>query len=130
MTLFALENVETSQNAKAHLCDRDHVRVVLVEQIVGQHQIEERVGVRGQAEVLVVIAGETVRYAVRMIEHGRDAVEAEAVELVLVHPEANVGQEKASHLHPLLTITKLTKCVQNEDNKTKTKTKITTAYSV
>jgi hypothetical protein len=50
------------------------------------------------AEVLVVAAREAEVDAVVVVEHGGDAVEAEAVEAQLLHPVAQVGEQVAQRL--------------------------------
>ena len=68
-------------------------------QLVGQLEVGDGVHVGVQAEVLVV-AGEAGAQTVILIDHGGHAVEAEAVEVVLLLPELQVGQQEVEHLHP------------------------------
>mmetsp|Transcript_2514 Transcript_2514/g.10795 ORF Transcript_2514/g.10795 Transcript_2514/m.10795 type:complete len:209 (+) Transcript_2514:1357-1983(+) len=60
--------------------------VALVEHVVRHHEVVDRGNVRLHPEVLLVVAAELHLEAVVVVEHGGDAVEAEAVEPVLVHP--------------------------------------------
>ena len=46
--------------------------------------------------------------AVVVVHHGRDAIKAEAVKLVLVHPPAGVGQQEAQSLPCACTDTRTT----------------------
>ncbi len=66
-----------------------------VDQIVGQRQVGEGVLVDGIVEVAIV-GGEGGAEAVMVVEHAGDAVEAEAVEVVLVQPEAQLESRKCS----------------------------------
>ena len=68
-----------------------------VDQLVGQLQIGQRVHVGVQAEVLGIV-GEAGAESVILIDHRGDAVEAEAVEVVLLQPEFQVGQQEMQHL--------------------------------
>ena len=72
--------------------------VALVKHIVGHHEVIDRGNVGLHAEVLLVVARKLHLEAVVVVQHGRDAVEAEPVEAVLVHPVPQVGQEVPLHL--------------------------------
>mmetsp|Transcript_57353 Transcript_57353/g.181562 ORF Transcript_57353/g.181562 Transcript_57353/m.181562 type:complete len:632 (+) Transcript_57353:346-2241(+) len=63
--------------------------------VVGEHHVHDGVHVGVHAEVLVVVAGEGHLEAVVVVHHGGDAIEAVAVELVLIEPVAGVGEEVA-----------------------------------
>ncbi len=82
----------------AHLLgDRYSVAVVIVDQLVGKREIGDRVGVLG-AVVVVAVAAERLPQAVVIVEHRRDAVEAETVKVIFFHPVFAVGQQEMEHL--------------------------------
>eukprot|EP00976_Prorocentrum_cordatum_P005765 115116-Prorocentrum_minimum.AAC.2 len=66
--------------------------------VVGEHEVGHALHVGVHAEVLAVAAGELVLEAVVCVHHGGHAVETEAVELVLLHPPTQVGQQEAHGL--------------------------------
>mmetsp|Transcript_78471 Transcript_78471/g.202067 ORF Transcript_78471/g.202067 Transcript_78471/m.202067 type:complete len:423 (-) Transcript_78471:401-1669(-) len=70
----------------------------VVDEIVGEHQVDVAVNVSVAAKVLVVVAGVALPDAVRVVQHGRDAVKSEAVKAVLLQPPPHVGQQEAQHL--------------------------------
>ena len=79
---------------------RNHLdaRIRLVQHVVRHHQVVDRGDVGVETEVLVVIPGELHLEAVVVVQHGGDAVEAEPVESVLVHPVPEVREEVPLHL--------------------------------
>ena len=79
------------------LSDRDRVRAHGVDHAVGESQICERVLVDVAVEVLRKV-GEIDAKAVIAVDHGRDAVEAESVEMEFVEPVAAVGKEEMERL--------------------------------
>ena len=66
-------------------------------QAVGQRQIANSVVVLVAVEV-VTIAAKGLAQSVAVVQHGRDAVEAEAVEVEFFQPVAAVGQQEVQHL--------------------------------
>ncbi|KAI3492991.1 hypothetical protein L1887_42366 [Cichorium endivia] len=86
------------RHARDVLGDGDGVGVVLVDHVVGEHEVGDGLDVDGRAKVLVVAAAESGADAVVRVEHGGDAVEAETIESVLLHPEEAVAEQEAQHL--------------------------------
>mmetsp|Transcript_8241 Transcript_8241/g.15658 ORF Transcript_8241/g.15658 Transcript_8241/m.15658 type:complete len:572 (-) Transcript_8241:563-2278(-) len=82
-------------HARDVLRHRDDVGIQRVQHVVGQHHVRHAVHVRVHAKVLAVAAREDVLQAVVRVHHGGDAVEPEAVKLVLLHPPAQVGEQEA-----------------------------------
>ena len=78
------------------LSDGDRVGVDLADQFVGQLQIGDGFGVGIVGEVLGIVI-EVGAQAVIVVQHGGDTVEAEAVEVVLSHPELQVGQQEVQN---------------------------------
>ena len=78
--------------------DGDGVVLDLVDECVGEHEVDESVHVDLEAEVVGVVAGEGVADAVVLVEDGGDGVEAEAVEVVLVHVVREVREQEPLHL--------------------------------
>lgn len=66
--------------------------------MVGQPKIVEGIGVDIQAEVLVVVATEALSDAARVVQHGGYSVETVSIEVVLVVPPTQVGQQESEHL--------------------------------
>ena len=82
----------------AHLFgDRHRVRVDLVNEPVGKREVDDRVAIL-MAVVIVAVVTEGFAEAVAIVKHGGDAVEAEAIEAVLVEPEFAVGEQEVEHL--------------------------------
>ena len=79
------------------LCHGDRARMRLVDHAVREGEIAPGVVVHVAVEVLRV-AHEVRAEAVVAVEHGRDAVEAVAVEVERVEPVAAVGEEEVQHL--------------------------------
>jgi hypothetical protein len=69
-----------------------------MEQLIGEHQVHDALLVDGGSKVLVIAAREACTDAVMSIHHARDAVEAEAIKLVFVHPESEVGEQESKDL--------------------------------
>mmetsp|Transcript_24606 Transcript_24606/g.76616 ORF Transcript_24606/g.76616 Transcript_24606/m.76616 type:complete len:642 (+) Transcript_24606:455-2380(+) len=69
-----------------------------VDQVVREHQVDVAVDVGIRAEVLMVPAGIAFADSVRLVEHGGDAVEAEAIEAVLLQPPLHVRKQEAQDL--------------------------------
>jgi len=69
-----------------------------VQQVICQSQIIEGIRVNVQAKVLVVVATKALTDAPGVVEHGGDSVEAISVEVVLVVPPTQVGQQEPQHL--------------------------------
>mmetsp|Transcript_11978 Transcript_11978/g.25167 ORF Transcript_11978/g.25167 Transcript_11978/m.25167 type:complete len:437 (+) Transcript_11978:306-1616(+) len=97
------------------LGDGDALRVERVQHVVGEHEVRHALHVGVHSEVLPVVARELVLQTVVGVHHGGDAVEAEAVELVLLHPPTQIGQKEAHGLilaiveaaavpHPVITL--------------------------
>jgi len=99
-----------------------------VKHVVGEHQINEGLRVRVHAEVLVVVAAEAFAHSVRVVEHRGDAVEAEAVEAVLLDVPAQVGQQEPQHLKPVPKLK--SELFWNEANNVKNRTKTVLAGSL
>ena len=79
------------------LGDGQRARVHLPDQVVGQLQVGDGLHVRVHGEIHPQV-GEGGAQAVVPVEHGGDAVEAEAVEVELLHPELQVAQQEVEHL--------------------------------
>ena len=89
----------TQRRHAAHvLRDRDRVRVEGVQHFVREHEVHDAVFVHVGAEVLVVAARKAGADAVMRVEHAGHAVEAEAVEVVLFHPKAQIREQEAQDL--------------------------------
>ena len=56
-----------------------HLRVDLMDQLVGQHEVGNGVGVGGHAEVLIVAAREAHVDAVVLVQHAGHAIKAKAI---------------------------------------------------
>mmetsp|Transcript_19026 Transcript_19026/g.32057 ORF Transcript_19026/g.32057 Transcript_19026/m.32057 type:complete len:462 (+) Transcript_19026:287-1672(+) len=69
-----------------------------VNQVVRQHQINVTINVCVGAEVFVEATGVALADAVGMVQHGGDTIKSEAVELVLLKPPLDVGEQEAKHL--------------------------------
>mmetsp|Transcript_35037 Transcript_35037/g.85875 ORF Transcript_35037/g.85875 Transcript_35037/m.85875 type:complete len:423 (-) Transcript_35037:169-1437(-) len=69
-----------------------------MEHVVGQHQVHQCIHIRTHAEVLAVVPRELHLQPVVAVHHAGHAVEAEPVELELLHPVPQVGQQEAQHL--------------------------------
>ena len=78
------------------LRDGDGALLVAVNQVAGQHEVGHRVHIGVHGEVLRV-AGEGGAQTVIVIEHAGHAVKAEAVEMILVHPELDVGEQEVQN---------------------------------
>mmetsp|Transcript_9850 Transcript_9850/g.28314 ORF Transcript_9850/g.28314 Transcript_9850/m.28314 type:complete len:381 (+) Transcript_9850:270-1412(+) len=92
-----------SGHARHVLRDGNGARAHPVDHVVGEHKVDAGVHVGAQPEVLAVAVYEGVLDAVVLVEDTRHAVEAEAVELVLLEPPAKVGKQEAQHL-PLAVV--------------------------
>mmetsp|Transcript_10489 Transcript_10489/g.27988 ORF Transcript_10489/g.27988 Transcript_10489/m.27988 type:complete len:478 (-) Transcript_10489:99-1532(-) len=80
------------------LADGHGLRHKRVDEVVGEHEVDVAVDVGVGAEVLVVASRVALADAVGLVEHARDAVEAEAVEAVLLHPPPHVREHEPHHL--------------------------------
>lgn len=60
-----------------------------------QHEVDDRLLVDLISKVFVVPSRKASAHAVVLVHHASDTVEAEPIELVDVHPEAQVGQQEA-----------------------------------
>jgi hypothetical protein len=94
--------------------DGDNTGVGLVQQLVREHKVYNSFLVHRGAEVLVVTTAETpgngqhLQYvkmrvysrsnAVVGVQHTRNTIEAETIELVLLHPEAQIAKKEAQDL--------------------------------
>ena len=82
----------------AHLLgDRHRVRVDLVNQPVGEGQVDDRIAIL-MAVVIVAVVAKGFPEAVAIVKHGGNAIEAESVETILVEPEFAVRKQKMKHL--------------------------------
>ena len=79
------------------LSNGDGVGVDFVDKFVGKRQICDCVCVLS-AVVVVVIRRECLTESVVVVEHRRDTVEAESVEMILFKPELAVRQQEVKHL--------------------------------
>ena len=91
-------------NGQAHaghtghiLRNGDCIGLGLMHQLVGKLEVGDRLHIRIQGEVPVVI-GEVRAQRMVMVEHGGHAIKAEAVEVVLVQPEFQVGEQEVDDL--------------------------------
>ena len=75
------------------LGDRDGLRVQLVDQLVGQRQVADGVLVHALVEIIAVVA-EILAQAVVPVDHARDPVEAETVQVVFLHPVFAVRKQE------------------------------------
>mmetsp|Transcript_53980 Transcript_53980/g.110172 ORF Transcript_53980/g.110172 Transcript_53980/m.110172 type:complete len:679 (+) Transcript_53980:411-2447(+) len=85
-------------HARHVLGDRDGAGADGVDEVVGKHEIHACVHVRSKPKVLAVTVDEAVPDAVMLVEDGGHAVEAEAVEAVLLQPPPQVRQQETQHL--------------------------------
>lgn len=69
-----------------------------MQQLVGEHEVDDTVLVNTRAEVLVVTSRETRSNTVVSVEHAGNTVETETVKVVLLHPEAEVTQQESQNL--------------------------------
>ncbi len=92
------DRVADARHAAHVLRDGDRPRIQRVHHVVGQHEVGQVLHVGLGPEVLPVVAREDHLQAVVQVHHAGDPVEAEAVELVLLQVEAQVGQQEAEHL--------------------------------
>ena len=91
------------RNGQAHaghtghiLGNGDGLGVHLTDQLVGKLQIGHRIRIGVVGEILAV-GGKVRSEGMVMVQHGGHAVEAEAVEMVLRHPEFQVGQQEVDN---------------------------------
>ena len=91
-----LEACGEAGHAADLLGDGDGVRVDLMDELVGEREVDDGVAVL-MSVVIVAVVAEGFAEAVAVVEHGGDAVEAEAVEAVLVEPELAVGEQEVEH---------------------------------
>ena len=75
----------------------DGVGIHLADQLVGQLQIGHRFGVGVHGEI-ALRAGEGLSQTVVVVQHGGHTVEAEAVEVVFLHPELQIAQQEMDDL--------------------------------
>mmetsp|Transcript_17773 Transcript_17773/g.41029 ORF Transcript_17773/g.41029 Transcript_17773/m.41029 type:complete len:473 (-) Transcript_17773:1167-2585(-) len=80
------------------LSNRDATGTDRVDKIIGKHQVNAGVHVSGRAEVVVVAVDKGVVHAVVGVENRRNPVKAKPVELVLLEPPTEVGEEEAQNL--------------------------------
>lgn len=80
------------------LGDGDTIRVERVQQFVGQHEVYHSIFIHTRAKVLVVAAAEASADTVVLVEHARNSVETETVELILLHPETQIGEQESHDL--------------------------------
>ena len=81
----------------AHLLgNSDGMRIHLMDELVGKGEVGDGIGVL-VAVVVVVVAAKRLPQAVVVIEHRRDAIEAETVELILLEPELAVAEQEVEH---------------------------------
>ena len=74
----------------------DGILVDSMNQLVGQGEISDGIAVL-MSVVVVAIGHEALAEAVAVVEHGGDAVEAEAVEVELLEPVLAVGEQEVEH---------------------------------
>jgi hypothetical protein len=87
-----------TRHARHILSNSDAAGVQLVQQLVGNHQVHDTLLVDSRAKVLVVATGETCADTVVGVDHASDTVEAETIELVLLHPESQVAEQETEDL--------------------------------
>lgn len=78
----------------------DDLVVDFVQQIIGERQINDSIGVHVQAEILVVVAAEALANTARVVQHRGDAIKSVPVEVVLVVPPSQIGDQEAEHFVP------------------------------
>ena len=86
-----------SRHTRHLLGNGDSILVHLMDEVIGQCEVTN--GITILIEVVVVaIPTESLSQAMAAIEHRGDTIEAETVELVLLHPETAVGEQEAYHI--------------------------------
>ena len=89
----AFERGSQSRHAAHFLGYGNGFGVDFVNQCVGQRQVTDGIVVLMPVEIIPIVA-ERLAQPVAVIEHRRDTVETETVEMVLVQPEFAVGQQE------------------------------------
>mmetsp|Transcript_126990 Transcript_126990/g.301597 ORF Transcript_126990/g.301597 Transcript_126990/m.301597 type:complete len:383 (-) Transcript_126990:128-1276(-) len=87
-----------SGHAAHVLRHRQSARHQRVNEVVGQHEVDVGVNISIWAEVFVVATGVALADTVGVVQHGGNPVEAEAVELILLQPPLDVGEQETQHL--------------------------------
>mmetsp|Transcript_40311 Transcript_40311/g.126894 ORF Transcript_40311/g.126894 Transcript_40311/m.126894 type:complete len:704 (-) Transcript_40311:165-2276(-) len=100
--------VEAETSLMDRAAERWHARNILgdadgpgpdgVDHVVGKHKVDASIHVGVQAEVLAVSVHEAAANTVMLVEDGSHTVKAEAIELVLFQPPAQVGEKKSQNL--------------------------------
>ena len=67
-----------------------------MDELIGQGQIRQSIFVDSRVEIIIV-AGEGFSEAMVEVEHGSNAIEAEAIELIVLNPIVAVGKQKVQH---------------------------------
>mmetsp|Transcript_15557 Transcript_15557/g.33794 ORF Transcript_15557/g.33794 Transcript_15557/m.33794 type:complete len:656 (+) Transcript_15557:2686-4653(+) len=70
----------------------------VVDEVVGQHQVNVALDVRIWTEVLVIATSVAFADAVGVVQHRGDAIEAETIEAVLLQPPSHVGKQEPQDL--------------------------------
>ncbi len=70
---------------------------ISVDQLVGQHEVDDRFDVHRGTKVLVVTSAKSSSDTVVGVEHRRDSVESEPIKSIFLHPEETVAQQEAKH---------------------------------
>ena len=76
--------------------DDEGVGLDLLSKVSGELEVEDGVFVDAMAEIFIKVVERNI--AVVVVEHGGDAIEAEAIEVEFFEPVADVGEEEFSHL--------------------------------
>ena len=63
-----------------------------------KHEVDNRLQICGVTEVLMVSSRKAGPDTMVVVHHARDTVKAEAVKLVLLHPEAEVAEQESKDL--------------------------------
>jgi hypothetical protein len=59
--------------------------------LIGDGEICQCIEIKKLIEVFVVISCETIIFAMMQVEHRSDSIEAISISVILLKPEANVG---------------------------------------
>ena len=82
----------------AHLLgDGDGIGVDLVDQLIGESEVHNRIAIL-PAIVVVGVGAEGLTETMIEVKHRGDAIEAEAVEVEALKPVLTIGEEEVEHL--------------------------------
>src|SRR5205814_8059036 len=85
-----------------------------MQHLIGEHEIDDTFFIDRRSKIFVICTCESCIHSVMTVHHTGYSVKSEAIEFVLIHPEAKIGEQKTKDF-VISVVKKTTDISRNEE---------------